>query len=304
MRDRMPSGVKLFLPLIVVVLAVALVVGVILVSGYLGKHRAPAPQPQPQLQPTTPEAEEPASPTPTPTEPEEPAQPSPAPKPEHPTLGDPGAPVVMVEFADFYCPFCARFLWETFPQIKEEYIDKGLVRFEFRNLIVHGLPALLAAVAGECAAQQGRFWEFEEEAYARIFKEGEHRLEVRDLEALAANIGLDEDRFATCVESYQFDFNTCFTDYNTCAGENPDQERRQECLKGFNDCLLQNPLAAQVFADRESLRELMEQLPEEERSDRIGTPLFFIGNHLLIGAQPYENFKEVIDRALEEAKAE
>ena len=86
-----------------------------------------------------------------------------------PTLGDPEAPVLIVEFAEFYCPYCAKFTWETFPKIEEDYIATGRVRYEFRNLVVHGEAALLAAVAGECAHDGGRFWSYLDRLFLEIF---------------------------------------------------------------------------------------------------------------------------------------
>jgi len=219
----------------------------------------------------------------------------------HPMLGDQNAPVTIIEFADYYCPYCARFLWETEPQIIKDYVDKGLVRYEVRNLIVHGAPSLLAAVAGECAQRQNKFWDFRKRLYDYVFKEAKQRLDTSGLEKVAADVGLDRDAFSSCLESYQLDYNNCLAGYKSCAGDNPDKTEKEECAKGFNDCLLQDKLAAGVFADQQLLQKLMAQVPESERTERIGTPLFFIGKHLLVGAQPYEKFQEVIDQALRDA---
>lgn len=215
-----------------------------------------------------------------------------------PFKGNPDAPVTIVEFAEFYCPFCARYLWETYPKIEEEYIDEGLVRYEFRNLVVHGAVALLAAVAGECAHEQGKFWALHDRLFEAIFKEEKGYLDVMGLEELAEEAGLELAPFSECLEGYERDYNRCLADYRKCAGEQG--ERSEECAIAFDRCLRASPMAAKVLEDQQALYELMGKVPESERTERIGTPLFFIGNHLLIGAQPYEKFKELIDQVLEE----
>jgi protein-disulfide isomerase len=107
-------------------------------------------------------------PTPSPREAEKPPYPPTA----QPIKGDPDAPVTILEFSDFYCSFCARFLWEVFPRIESEYIAKGLVRYEFRNFTVYGTKSLLAAIAGECAQAQGKFWDFHDKLFELSSREG------------------------------------------------------------------------------------------------------------------------------------
>ncbi|WP_110204968.1 DsbA family protein [Nocardioides daejeonensis] len=75
-------------------------------------------------------------------------------------LGSADAPVVIVEYADFRCPFCARFTRETLPALVEKYVETGLVRYEFRDVPLFGDDSLAASVAGRAAGRQGRFWEF------------------------------------------------------------------------------------------------------------------------------------------------
>ena len=70
---------------------------------------------------------------------------------------------MIIEFTDLQCPYCARFARDTWPQLRERYIDTGKVRFATRDL---PLPfhefALPAAVASRCAGRQGKFWEYRE----------------------------------------------------------------------------------------------------------------------------------------------
>ncbi|MCX5714142.1 MAG: DsbA family protein [Candidatus Omnitrophica bacterium] len=77
----------------------------------------------------------------------------------NPLKGASGAPVVMVEFSDFQCPFSKKFYQQTFPQIEKEYIATGKVKFFFRDLPLEmHQDAKLAAIAARCAGQQGKYW--------------------------------------------------------------------------------------------------------------------------------------------------
>ncbi|BDD80589.1 hypothetical protein TPB0596_03520 [Tsukamurella pulmonis] len=75
-------------------------------------------------------------------------------------MGPLDAPVVMVIFSDFRCPFCAKFSRDTEPQLIERYVRPGRMRIEWRDLPIFGEQSINAAKAGRAAAEQGRFWEF------------------------------------------------------------------------------------------------------------------------------------------------
>jgi protein-disulfide isomerase len=81
--------------------------------------------------------------------------------------GASSAPVTIVEYSDFQCPYCARYSTETYPEIKAQYIDTGKVRYMFRHfpLSFHS-EAELAAQAAECAGEQGKFWEMHDTLFA------------------------------------------------------------------------------------------------------------------------------------------
>ncbi|MGH7634592.1 MAG: DsbA family protein, partial [Gemmatimonadaceae bacterium] len=77
-----------------------------------------------------------------------------------PILGDPAAKVVIIEYSDFQCPFCGKFARETLPGFEKKYVSTGKAKIVFRHVpLEQAHPfALGAAVAAECAEQQGRFW--------------------------------------------------------------------------------------------------------------------------------------------------
>jgi protein-disulfide isomerase len=87
-------------------------------------------------------------------------------------LGPVDAPVVMIEWSDYRCPFCAVFANDSFPEIREEYVDTGQVRFEFRDLAIFGDQSIDAAVAARAAGEQGRYFEFSEALFAAAPEKG------------------------------------------------------------------------------------------------------------------------------------
>jgi protein-disulfide isomerase len=81
-------------------------------------------------------------------------------------LGDPNAPIVLVEYSDYQCEFCATFVRDTKPQIEEHYIKTGKVYFVYRDYPLEIHPgAKLAASAANCAADQGGFWPMHDRLY-------------------------------------------------------------------------------------------------------------------------------------------
>ena len=88
--------------------------------------------------------------------------------PEQRALGDPNAPITVIEYGDFQCPFCYAFVSETKPQLEAQYINTGKVYFVYRDFpLVDIHPgALLAAHVANCAADQGSFWPMHDRLYA------------------------------------------------------------------------------------------------------------------------------------------
>ena len=133
-----------------------------------------------------------------------PAQPAAAPQPPLPAelltdgapfKGSPDAPLTIVEFSDFECPFCGRHWRQTHQQLDRDYIATGKVRYVFRHFPLERIhpQALKAGEAAECAAAQGKFWEMHD----RLF-ENQHALSPADLARHAQALGLDETRFSQC----------------------------------------------------------------------------------------------------------
>jgi protein-disulfide isomerase len=110
-------------------------------------------------------------------------------------LGAADAPVTVVEFTDYQCPFCKRFVQTTFPMLKRDFIDTGKVRWIVRDLPLGFHPnANKAAQAAHCAADQGRYWEMRD----TLFRNNTN-LGVQQLPGYAREIGLDVTAFEACL---------------------------------------------------------------------------------------------------------
>lgn len=167
---------------------------------------------------------------------------------DDPMIGDENAPVTIVEFSDFECPFCQRFYDQTYKQLKTDYIDTGKAKLVFRDLpLPMHANAQKAHEAGECADDQGKFWEYHD-----VLFENQASLGVPALKNYAADLGLDTAAFNECLDS----------------GKHADEVKKD--------------------------------LQDANNYGATGTPTFFINGMKLVGAQPYQAFKQAIDAELAE----
>lgn len=121
-------------------------------------------------------------------------------------LGDADAPVTIVEFSDFQCPYCRRHVLQTLPRIVETYIDSGKVRYIFKDYPLPSHPnAPKAAEAARCAGAQGVYWEMHD----RLFKDPKEWSQQEEEDVIdtfvgyAGDLELDEMAFRVCLESGQ-----------------------------------------------------------------------------------------------------
>jgi protein-disulfide isomerase len=162
---------------------------------------------------------------------------------DSPAQGPASAPIEIVEFSDFQCPFCYR----SFPTVKQVLSTySGKIRFVYRNYpLPNHAQARPAAEAAQCANEQGQFWPYHDRLFA-----DQSKLGTDDLKASAAALGMDAARFNACLDSHKY--------------------------------------KARVDADMQAGNE----------AGVNGTPAFFINGRLLSGAQPFDEFKRVIDEEL------
>jgi len=118
-----------------------------------------------------------------------------------PSKGDQNAKYTIVEFSEYQCPFCARHVKDTVPQLDKEYIQTGKVKYVFQDFPLESIHknAFKAAEAGNCAADQGKFWEMHDRLFAN-----QSALEPKQLTEHAQAIGLDAAKFQQCLDGGKY----------------------------------------------------------------------------------------------------
>lgn len=127
---------------------------------------------------------------------------------DDPVLGNPNAPVTIVEFSDYECPFCKRHYDQTHAQLKKNYIDSGKVKLVFRDLPLsfHDPMATTEAIAANCAKEQGgdtAYYKFHDIMFEKTTSNGSG-LTKDQLNQFALDQGLNQANFKTCVDSQKY----------------------------------------------------------------------------------------------------
>lgn len=164
---------------------------------------------------------------------------------DDPSFGPANAPITIIEFSDYECPFCKKWHAEVLPRLQETY--PGKIRLVYRDFPLYSIHANAssAAEAANCAGEQGRYWDY----HTRLFA-GSAAFSRSLFDKYAADLKLDAAKFKSCM----------------------DEHRTEKEVRADAD------YAAQV-----GIR---------------STPTFFINGVAIIGAQPFEVFKQVIDLEL------
>ncbi len=127
---------------------------------------------------------------------------------DDPIRGNPDAPITIVEFSDYQCPFCARFYAQTLPLLLEEYIDEGKVNLVYRDFPVQRIHpnALSAAAAAECADDQGKYWEYHDTLFEKqnAWAKLDSNSAISTFSQFATEIELEQQQFDNCLESGQY----------------------------------------------------------------------------------------------------
>ena len=175
-----------------------------------------------------------------------------------PSLGSPNAPITIVEFSDFECPYCKLFHDKTFPKIKSRFIDRDLVRFVHKDLpLPHHENAYLAAKAARCSQNKDDYWN----AYHALYDQQD------------------------CLK---------------CKG--PVNIAKKALVKpgGLEQCLRQSKVDQAININ----------ISEAQLNDIRSTPTFIIGTtnkdfhkgRLIVGALPWNKYKEIIEQELDKAR--
>jgi protein-disulfide isomerase len=163
----------------------------------------------------------------------------------NPAIGPKDAPITIIEFSDYQCPYCLKWNTEVYQRLLQAYPNK--IRFVYRDFPLYSIhpEAGPAAEAADCAGEQGRYYDFHDKLFS-----GELELSAAAYIQYATELGLD--------------------------------------LAKFNDCISSHRSKAEVTADYQYASNLGVR----------STPTFFINGIALIGAQPFENFQQIIDKEL------
>ncbi len=182
-----------------------------------------------------------------------------------PFLGTEDAPVIIVEFSDFMCPYCAYFSTETLPRLLEAYPDE--IKFAHRDYLNFGETSYRVALSAACAAEQDLYWEIRD-SYYMVF-------EGINLEEFHA-IPKDEAWFEEFLEGYT---DEKIFEFAEEAGADSDQ---------LAACMDEDRYQQQIAFDYQIGMQIGIQ----------GIPFFIVNGTIINGAMPYEDFVEVIDLAL------
>jgi len=115
--------------------------------------------------------------------------------------GDKNAKVTLVEFTDYQCPFCSRHFRDTYPQLDNDYVKTGKVRYVLREFPLESIHpnAYKASEAANCSGEQGKYWEMHD----RLFS-NQNNLGAQELPNHAKALGLDADKFKSCLDNGKF----------------------------------------------------------------------------------------------------
>lgn len=126
-------------------------------------------------------------------------------------LGNPDAPVTLVEYGDYQCPFCTAFFSQTQKQIVDNYVNKGIVRMVFRSFPFLGPESVAAAQAAECAFDQHKLWSYHDALYqskaddeAKGGGENDGSLNRTLFVSIAGKLGLDMPTFTSCLDGNKY----------------------------------------------------------------------------------------------------
>jgi protein-disulfide isomerase len=123
-----------------------------------------------------------------------------------PYLGDPStAPITIIDFSDFQCYLCARYVKTTEPLIRDTYIETGKVVLVFKHLPNRGVDSLGASIAAQCSHEQGKFWEFHDILYENQKPIDSGWVNQENLKKFAAKLkGLDIEKFNECLDNQKY----------------------------------------------------------------------------------------------------
>ena len=117
-----------------------------------------------------------------------------------PILGDPNAPITLVEFGDYQCHYCNVFFQSIEKDILKNYVDTGKVKIIFKDYNIIGEDSVIASQGAHCANDQGLFWEYHDILYSNWTGENNGWASPENLAIFAQQIGLDTNEWSECMK--------------------------------------------------------------------------------------------------------
>jgi len=192
------------------------------------------------------------------------SEPNLRPQADRNAMGDPNAPVKIVEYSDFQCPYCRVFWEDTETQIVENYVKTGKVYFIYRSMgnfvsRTSGTESQDSAHAAYCAGDENKYWEYHDMLFTNWNGENQGAFSRKRLDAFAKALGLDAAAFKTCMDGGKY--------MDMVQQDGVDGERDITTAPNFD-------------------------------GQGYGTPSFIVNGRLIGGAQPFKVFQQEIEAAL------
>ena len=122
-----------------------------------------------------------------------------------PFLGNPDAPITILEWGDYQCTFCYKFHQETLQIINEDFIKTGKVKVVFKDYPLNGPDSKLAAEASYCAQDQEKYWQYHDEVYRNWGGERTGWITREALTEFAQVVNLDTEKFNKCLDDNKYE---------------------------------------------------------------------------------------------------
>jgi protein-disulfide isomerase len=120
-----------------------------------------------------------------------------------PIMGDPSAPITILEWGDYQCTFCYKFHQNTLDTIKQDFIETGKAKLVFKDFPLNGPDSILAAEAAYCAQDQEKYWQYHDEIYKNWKGERTGWITRESLDRFATTVNLDLDKFNMCLDEHK-----------------------------------------------------------------------------------------------------
>jgi len=121
-----------------------------------------------------------------------------------PIMGDPSAPITILEWGDYQCTFCHNFHQNTLISIKQDFIQTGKVKLVFKDFPLNGPDSVLAAEAAYCAQDQEKYWQYHDELYKNWGGENTGWVTRTSLDTFAKTVGINLIQFNQCLDVHKY----------------------------------------------------------------------------------------------------